>query len=354
MTEFMITLRDATDSDALATQSRYITFTDENSAETEPGVADWVRQLMAGATANAGDTELTSNGVGAARRGDVLFLIHGFNVNHQAAKAFHMKCAQHLISVGWCGQVVSFDWPSDGVTFAYLPDRANARASASRLVTDAIALLERTQATDCTIDVHVMAHSMGAFVLQQAFCWAYQDVSPSWQVAQVLLVAADVDTSAFDDGAIFSTAFAKYGGRLTAYCNGYDKALLASNAKRLELAPRMGRVGLPDDAPDTMCEVDCSDLFAKFDDDPDAMLSPVTTHCFYFDQEEFWQDAVLTLAGGLVPSRYPTRLPMPGTTTPNRYILNPDGTSPNDYSRALRRSSVSLAVGTCHPPSTPL
>jgi hypothetical protein len=33
--------------------------------------------------------------------------------------------------------------------------------------------------------------------------------------------------------------------------------------KRLDLAPRMGGVGLPDDAPPTMCEVDCSDLFEK-------------------------------------------------------------------------------------------
>ena len=58
----------------------------------------------------------------------------------------------------------------------------------------------RVVTVDGTVDVHVLAHSMGAFVVQQAFTWAYQDVPTSWQVAQVLLAAADVDHTVFSSG----------------------------------------------------------------------------------------------------------------------------------------------------------
>src|SRR5262249_18017280 len=131
------------------------------------------------------------------RSGDILFLVHGFNVSHQAAKSFHLKCVKGLADQGWIGQVISYDWPSDGLVFAYLPDRANARAAASALVASGITLLEAAQRRDCTINVHVLAHSMGAFVAQQAFTWSYQDVPADWKVGQLMLAAADVDASVF-------------------------------------------------------------------------------------------------------------------------------------------------------------
>ena len=152
-----------------------------------------------------------------------------------------------------------------------------------------------------------MAHSMGCFIVQQAFTWSYQDVPPDWHVGQLIFVAADVDATVFSEGNPSAKAFGAHAGRLTAYCNRYDKALLVSNAKRLDLAPRMGRVGLPDDAPEMMCEVNCSDLFDAAYPSLTAHLDPVETHCFYFDQPVFWQDVVLTLAGGLDRAVIPTR-----------------------------------------------
>jgi esterase/lipase superfamily enzyme len=78
-------------------------------------------------------------------------------------------------------------------------------------------------------------------VTQQAFTWSYQDVPPDWKVGQVLLAAADVDASVFSADNTSAKTFVQHSARLTAYCNRYDKALMASNAKRLDLAPRMGR-----------------------------------------------------------------------------------------------------------------
>jgi pimeloyl-ACP methyl ester carboxylesterase len=319
MPEYMITLRSAADPDAVG-PPRYLSF--DAGQDQELSQSDWLKQVLALFPA----APLAQRPVTApVRSGDILFLVHGFNVSHAAAEAFHLQCKAGLAAAGWTGEVISYDWPSDGLVFAYLPDRSNARAAASGLVTAGIALLEKSQQANCAINVHVLAHSMGAFVLQQAITWSYQDVPPGWRIGQVLMAAADVDYTVFSEGTPTATAFEQHAGRLTAYCNSYDKALMVSNAKRLDLAPRMGRVGLPDDAPPLMCEVDCSAYFAGQYPDLGAQLSPVTTHCFYFSQPEFWRDVAWTLAGALDRSVIPTRSPDPNKPIADRFILNPVG-----------------------------
>jgi pimeloyl-ACP methyl ester carboxylesterase len=338
MPEYMITLRNGDGSDGVG-PPRYITFVDDVTPEVTFAPGAWVNQL----TGEFPVVGAPQNGV-PQRAGDVLFLVHGFNVSHQSARSFHLKCVAALAVAGWKGKVISYDWPSDGLVFAYLPDRSNARTAASTLVTSAIALLEAAQQDGCTISVHVLAHSMGGFVIQQAFTWSYQDVPPDWNVGQLIFAAADVDQSVFATGNFSAAMFIRHGGRLTGYCNRYDKALLVSNAKRLDLAPRMGRVGLPDDAPAMMCEVDCSELFEKVYPSLDADLSPVTTHSFYFDQPEFWRDVVLTLAGGIDRRMFPTRQADPNNPIANRFMLDPAGIADDTYKTALIRSAVSPSI----------
>ncbi len=335
MTEFMITTRRAND-DAAVGPPRYVTFDTAAGPEQDLGTDPrlWLAQLLATFPQNGNSPD----GTGLVRVGDILFLVHGFNVTHAQAKALHMQCAVGLAQAGWTGQLISYDWPSDGLVFAYLPDRAHARAAASALVTGGIRVLEQAQQADCQIDVHVLAHSMGAFVVQQAFTWAYQDVPPDWKIGQLLMAAADVDATVFSAGHVSAQMFAKHAGRLTAYCSGYDKALMVSNAKRLDLAPRMGRVGLPDDTPAMMCEVDCTVYFDAAFPDLEDQLSPVTTHCFYLDQPEFWRDATLTLAGGIDRNLFPTR---DATGVADRFILKPQGAEPAAFTRALNRAAAS-------------
>jgi pimeloyl-ACP methyl ester carboxylesterase len=337
--EYMITLRNSDGSDGVAAP-RYIGFDDDIRPEVSFDSTDkWVSSLVATFPLQPPDR------VGRiARQGDILFLVHGFNVSHDDAKKFHLKCVTGLQGQGWFGRVVSYDWPSDGLVFAYVDDRFNARAAASTLITGAIALLEAAQLNQCTINVHVLAHSMGAFVLQQAFTWSYQDVPPDWKVGQLMFAAADVDYTVFEHGSPSATAFVNHAGRLTAYCNGYDKALLVSNAKRLDLAPRMGRVGLPDSAPPMMCEVNCSALFEEFAPDLGDELSPVTTHSFYFDRPEFWRDVVLTLGGGIDRGSFKTRDPDPENLLPNRFELKPGGISNKDYRMALLQAKTSDSI----------
>jgi pimeloyl-ACP methyl ester carboxylesterase len=338
MTEFMITTRKPRGQGV--GPARYLTFDTATGADTALSQAAWTARVIATfpAAPPAGPAGVRT------RVGDILFLVHGFNVGHDAAKAFHVKCAAALKAAGWNGLLISYDWPSDGLVFAYLPDRENARNAASALVQAAIALLEQKQQQDCTINVHAMAHSMGCFVAQQAFVWSYQDVPPDWRVGQVLMLAADVDHTVFDADNPSAKAFVGHSARLTAYCNRYDKALMASNAKRLDLAPRMGRVGLPDDAPSMMCEVDCSALFETVYPDLGSNLSPVTTHCFYFDRPEVWQDVVLTLGGGFDRRVFPTRDPDPNNPIPNRFALKTAPLAPAAYAANLARASTSASI----------
>ena len=69
------------------------------------------------------------------RSGDVLFFVHGFNVSEAAAREAHpFGYVEEPADQGWNGLLVSYDWPSSGLVFAYLADRENARAAANALV----------------------------------------------------------------------------------------------------------------------------------------------------------------------------------------------------------------------------
>lgn len=329
MAGYMITLRTPDDGDDPG-PARYVKLGDAAAPDTDMDVARWQAEIIA-----RFPREVPGS---ATRTGDIVVFVHGFNEDYRSARSAHLDYEQKLAAAGFTGVLISFDWPSAGLTFAYLSDRAHARLAANALVTCGIALLRDAQMDGCTVNLHVMAHSMGCFVTQQAFTWSYQDVPPDWRIGQILLVAADVDQSVFEADNPSAKAFAAHAGRLTAYCDRYDKALAISNAKRLGLAPRMGRVGLPDDSPDFMCEVDCSDLFKAVDPGLEDLLSPVKTHCFYFDQPVFWQDVVLTLAGGIDRSAIPTR---DDTLAIDRFDLKTAPLNDADYAKALAQASQS-------------
>jgi hypothetical protein len=265
---------------------------------------------------------------------EILFFVHGFNVSFDAAQQSHRQYQLALEKAHWKGVLISFDWPSDGLAIAYLDDRNNARLTANELVSGGIGLLQSVQEKGCTIPVHVLCHSMGAFVLREAITWAYQDVPSDWRLGQVLMAAPDIEAAKMSAGTPVSEAFVEHCGRITVYLNKYDKALAVSNVKRFDLAPRLGRVGLPDDSPDTMCSVDCNQLFDTVDPGVLQHLDPVATHCFYFGQDVFWQDVVLTLAGGIDRSVFPTRddeVPFKA----DRFVMHTEPLSEADYLRKL-------------------
>jgi pimeloyl-ACP methyl ester carboxylesterase len=239
--------------------------------------------------------------------GDVLVYIHGFNNDTATVLERHRLIRKGLAAHGYKGAVVSFDWPSASSALNYLDDRSDAKLTALRLVTDGVAPFSRIVQQDCEISVHLLAHSMGAFVVREAFDDA--DDRPAvaatgWTVSQVMLCGADVSQGSMADGPTSSSLY-RHCVRLTNYSNPYDSVLSISGAKRVGVAPRVGRVGLPATAPTKAVDVNVGDYY----DANRAKFAGITNadHAWFFYDKTFLKDVLFTLQGDLDRHVIPTR-----------------------------------------------
>lgn len=216
--------------------------------------------------------------------------------------------------------MLSFDWPSAGMALNYLEDRHDAKRTALQLVRDGIAALSARQAPDCAVNIHLLGHSTGAYVIREAFDDADDARLPNggWTVSQVVLIAADVSSGSLAAGNSSSESLYRHCMRLTNYANAGDTVLKLSNAKRLGMAPRAGRVGLPADAPAKAVDVDCSDYFARLAGDPavraadQAAAIGAFDHSWHIGNRLFARDLFETLKGDLDGHLFPTRAARPG------------------------------------------
>lgn len=257
------------------------------------------------------------------RTGHVLFFVHGFNTNASGALGVHKRIVGNLANAGWTHPVISFDWPSEGETFLYLEDRSDARLTANYLVSSAIKTFVTLLEEDCEIQVHVLAHSMGAFLVREAFANSDDDAPSrdvSWQANQVVFVSGDASVGSLAESNALSRGLYRHAGRLTNYSNRYDAALQISNAKRAFTAPRIGRHGLPGDAPSKCINVDMSDMWASFADS-EHLHDPGASHTWMWRNPVFCEDLVATLMG---VDRQRIRTRKPGGAD-NRFVLSPAG-----------------------------
>jgi esterase/lipase superfamily enzyme len=245
-------------------------------------------------------------------KGDVLIYIHGFNNDATAMLTRHRLIRAGLEAEGYRGAVVSFDWPAGNSALNYLEDRTDAKLTALRLVTDGIAPFSRLVRQDCQVSVHILAHSMGAYVLREAFDDA--DDRPAvaatgWTVSQVMLAAADVSADSMGDTATSSSLY-RHCVRLTNYSNPYDSILSISGAKRVGVSPRVGRIGLPAHAPPKAVNVDTGDYY----DAHRADFAGVTNadHAWFFHDPVFMRDVHFTLQGRIDRAAIPTRVQVNG------------------------------------------
>jgi esterase/lipase superfamily enzyme len=236
--------------------------------------------------------------------------VHGYNNSQTTMLSRHRKIRKGLEAHGFGGVVVSFDWPSADNALNYLEDRTDAKKTALRLVDEGIASFAALQRPDCRINVHLLAHSMGCYVVREAFDDA--DDRPavaarSWSVSQVMLVGADVSAASLADGNPKSSSLYRHCVRLTNYFNPFDNVLSLSNIKRIGVSPRAGRIGLPDRRPEKAVNIYCGDYFDRHKD----MLGdhPNVAHSWYFDDAHFLQDVFLTVQGVMDRHEFPTREP---------------------------------------------
>jgi esterase/lipase superfamily enzyme len=257
----------------------------------------------------------TDSRVASRQRGDILIFVHGYNNSQDIVMARHDRLALDLRTVGYKGSIVSFDWPSEDMAINYLEDRHDAKKTAMQLVTDGIAHLSAEQTPDCAINIHLLGHSTGAYVIREAFDDADDTRLPSsaWAISQIAFIGADVSSASMSSGNSSTDSLYRHCTRLTNYSSLFDSALKLSNAKRLGTAPRAGRVGLPSDAPQKAVNIDCSDYFETLCKDPaikardQAQEIGSFDHSWHIGNQVFARDLFETLRGDLDRTVIPTR-----------------------------------------------
>lgn len=244
-----------------------------------------------------------------APRGDILFYVHGFNTENSVMLERQRLLKAALEGQGFEGVVVGFDWPAANSALNYLEDRVDAKLTAYRLVSEGIANFARMQRPDCFVNLHILAHSTGAYVVREAFDDADDRpgvAASSWSVSQVMLVSADISASGMRDGASKSSSLYRHCVRLTNYSNPYDDVLSLSDVKRIGVAPRVGRVGLPDSGPTKAVEVNCGAHFDANRPAYDHLAFPA--HTFWFYDDLVLQDVLHTIRGDVDRHQIVTRV----------------------------------------------
>ena len=295
MPRFMITVRSVSGNafGGATGAIRYLVVPDNAPPAPSHAIArtDWIKRVMQ--TFN-GDT-------GGNAVGDLVFLVHGFNTPVTNEAALHDQVVAGLAGKLSC-TIVSFDWPSAGETYAYLPDLDAAKRTAVDLVNAGIKPLIAAQTDDCRVAVHVVSHSMGAYVVREALDHADDGTvtGSDWTLNQFVLVAGDVEASDFVDGNKDTESMLGHSYRLTNYFSKFDEVLQISNVKRVGTEPRVGRVGLPANAPKKTVNIDCSAHFETIrrpGDGPEAAL--LWSHSWYFSDPVFYTDLAATLLGAV-------------------------------------------------------
>ncbi len=260
--------------------------------------------------------------------GDVLIFIHGYNNDAEIIRQRQLQLSKDLAAELWRGVVVSFDWPCDNSTLNYVEDRSEATEVARQLVTRCISPLAEGQRCGCVTNVHLIGHSTGAYVISEAFTQAEKNgrlFKSDWRIAQVVLIGGDISSDSLAVDAQRSDSFFRRIMRLTNYQNPYDYVLAVSNAKRLGgTSPRVGRVGLPENAHPKAVNVNCGEYFQALDPKASTFFGTFA-HSWHIGNRVFARDLAMTLEGRIDRNSLPTR------KTVARELLLQDKPRPQHY-----------------------
>ncbi len=120
---------------------------------------------------------------------------HGYNVTQADLIQRHRSIRTGLAKAGYKGEFISFDWPAKGNAANYLEDRSDARRVALQLIDDGITTFAALVKKGCIINLHLLAHSTGGFIIREAFDDAddrNKIAKTNWSVSQIGFVAANV------------------------------------------------------------------------------------------------------------------------------------------------------------------
>ena len=230
---------------------------------------------------------------------DTIIYIHGYNVSFHEALQAAAELQRNFRNAGSDVDVVLFSWPSDGSMMpyvAYANDRQDAVASGPAFARGFLKLADflrgATPQESCDQCLHLLAHSMGNYVLRNALQEVVRQSPgrPPRLFDQVFLMAADEDDDAFEKEhkLKFLPRIAK---RVNVYFNNGDKGMAISD-KTKGNPDRLGDDGprLPRSIPGKVSLIDCTDC-TNFDSDGLAQ------HSYYLSNEKVRNDMAPVLNG---------------------------------------------------------
>jgi esterase/lipase superfamily enzyme len=229
---------------------------------------------------------------------DTLVFIHGFNVSFLDALFAASRIAAQTIIADKPLNVVLFSWPSDGKKIpwmSYYSDRDDARSSGAAVARAFLKLVDfiagMAEAEVCGRALHLLAHSMGAYVLRNGL-QALIAKEPTRLLRifhEIILAAPDEDDDAFETDDKLRM-LPRLGRRVTVYHNESDRALLISDKTKAN-PDRLGADGprMLDLLPKKVVTVDCSRVAASAD--------ATARHTFFINCPPVSADLVATLQG---------------------------------------------------------
>lgn len=229
---------------------------------------------------------------------DTLVFIHGFNVSFTGALEAAARLAEHVVVDGRQVNVVLFSWPSDGQAvplMSYYSDREDARATGPALARTYLKLRDYLVKLDseeyCQRRLHLLAHSMGAYVLRQGLqaLIAKEPTALNRFFDQIMLAAPDEDDDTFEHDSKLKL-LPRLGRQVTVYFNPNDRALLISDKTKTN-PDRLGSDGprLIDMIPKKIVLVDCRNVAGDAD--------PLVLHSYYIRSRAMARDLTEVLRG---------------------------------------------------------
>lgn len=186
---------------------------------------------------------------------EALIFVHGYNTSFDESL---YRMAQVVWDLQYPGLPILFSWPSRGGVLNYIYDQQSALGARDSFV----AFLQELRRSGPVKRVHIIAHSMGNFLVLEALAALSQDASAlqvTAGIAELIMAAPDVDRDYF---AGISGKIARVASGLTLYASSADKAMVASRS--LAGVPRAGDV--PKDGPLIRPGVETIDVTALGDD----------------------------------------------------------------------------------------
>ncbi len=254
---------------------------------------------------------------------DVLIFIHGFNVAwHEAVGS--ALALQEMLNSDAPGtkkptMVVLFTWPSNGQALPYVSyksDREDARGSGGAVgrgilkLRDFLIRLRRNDSELCNQEFHVLCHSMGNYVLQNAVAKIAQfSNGPTLPriFDHVFMCAPDVDDNVLEPASVLGRLH-ELTRNVTVYFNTGDITMHISDYTKGN-PDRLGHTGLarPSLVHSKIHEVDCSQI-----------VTGVVEHSYYLTGRVN-EDIRRSIAG--IPQNDNRRCRVPSSSAPNTWIM---------------------------------